>query len=50
MKMGAWGKRASALLQKYKYVLLVALVGVVLLLWPSGGGEAMAQALSLIHI
>ena len=43
MKMEAWSKRASALLQKYKYVLLVALVGVVLLLWPSGGGGEVAQ-------
>lgn len=44
MKIGAWSKRAAEALQKYKYVLLVALVGVVLLLWPSGGGEKAAQA------
>lgn len=34
-----WGKRAVNALNKYKYVLLVALVGVILLLWPGGGGE-----------
>lgn len=44
MKMGVWSKRAAEALQKYKYVLLVALAGVVLLLWPSGGGEKTAQA------
>lgn len=44
MKMGAWTKRAAEALQKYKYVLLVALAGVILLLWPSGGGEKTAQA------
>ena len=44
MKMGAWSKRAAEALQKYQYVLLVALAGVVLLLWPSGGGETAAQA------
>lgn len=44
MKMGAWSKRAMEALQKYKYVLLVALVGVILLLWPSGGGEELPQA------
>ena len=44
MKMGAWSKRAAEALKKYQYVLLVALAGVVLLLWPSGGGQAKAQA------
>lgn len=44
MKIGAWSKQAAQTLQKYKYVLLVALAGVILLLWPSGGGEAAAQA------
>ena len=44
MKIGAWSKRAAEALKKYQYVLLVALAGVVLLLWPSGGGEKAAQA------
>lgn len=44
MKIEVWSKRAAQALQKYKYVLLVALVGVILLLWPSGGGETAAQA------
>lgn len=34
MKASEWGKRARSALGKYKYVLLVALVGVLLLLWP----------------
>ncbi len=44
MKIGAWSKQATAMLQKYKYVLLVALVGMVLLLWPSGGGGETVSA------
>lgn len=44
MKIGAWSKRAAEALKKYQYVLLVALAGAVLLLWPSGGGEQAAQA------
>lgn len=44
MKISAWSKQATAMLQKYKYVLLVALVGMVLLLWPSGGGGETAQS------
>lgn len=44
MKMGAWSKRAAEALKKYQYVLLVALAGVVLLLWPSGEREKTAQA------
>lgn len=39
MKMGAWNKRIKDVAQKYKYVLLVALAGVILLLWPTGGGK-----------
>ncbi len=42
MKLGDWGKRVTSALQKYKYVLLVALVGVALLLWPSGEKPAEA--------
>ncbi len=34
MKANEWGKRALGALGKYKYVLLVALAGVLLLLWP----------------
>lgn len=40
-------ERAQAALGKlgqYKYVFLVALVGVALLLWPSGGGDAVLPA------
>ncbi len=44
MKIGAWSKQATAMLQKYKYVLLVALVGIILLLWPSGGGGETVSA------
>jgi len=32
-------KKALDVLGKYKYVLLVALVGVILLVWPTGDGE-----------
>ncbi|NLF34973.1 MAG: stage III sporulation protein AG [Clostridiales bacterium] len=39
MLIGARGKKLSALLEKYKFVLLVILVGVILLLLPSGGAE-----------
>ena len=34
MKGREWGKKVAAALNKYKYVLLVALVGALLLLWP----------------
>ena len=40
MKGGEWVKRGIAALGKYKYVLLVALVGAALLVWPAGGPEA----------
>ena len=36
MKGKEWGKKALDAFGKYKYVLLVALVGVLLLLWPAG--------------
>ena len=36
MKSMEWGRKALQNFGKYKYVLLVALVGAVLLLWPSG--------------
>ena len=36
MKTMEWGRKALENFGKYKYVLLVALVGAVLLLWPSG--------------
>ena len=36
MKTMAWGRKALENFGKYKYVILVALVGAVLLLWPSG--------------
>ena len=36
MKTMEWGRKALQSFGKYKYVLLVALVGAVLLLWPSG--------------
>ena len=36
MKTMEWGRKALESFSKYKYVLLVALVGAVLLLWPSG--------------
>ncbi len=34
-----WREKGLALFGKYKYVLLVILVGVALLLWPGGGGK-----------
>lgn len=43
MKGWEWGGRVVDALKKYKYVLLVALVGAALLLWPSPPGET-AQA------
>ena len=36
MKTMEWGRKALESFSKYKYVLLVALVGAVLLLWPTG--------------
>ncbi len=36
MKSWEWAQKALKSLDKYKYVLLVALVGAVLLIWPSG--------------
>lgn len=38
MKGKEWAGRLAKALEKYKYVLLVAAVGVVLLLWPTGDG------------
>lgn len=38
MKGKEWAERLAKALEKYKYVLLVAAVGVVLLLWPTGDG------------
>ena len=38
MKTMEWGRKALENFGKYKYVLLVVLVGAVLLLWPSGKG------------
>ena len=38
MKGMEWGRKALENFGKYKYVLLVALVGAILLLWPSGKG------------
>lgn len=34
-----WREKGLELLKKYRYVLLILLVGVALLLWPSGGGK-----------
>lgn len=39
MKDREWGKKVTAVLGKYKYVLLVALVGAALLAWPAGEPE-----------
>ena len=36
MKGSEWGKKVTAILGKYKYVLLVALAGAALLVWPAG--------------
>lgn len=44
MKGSEWGKRVTAVLGKYKYVLLVALAGAVLLVWPAGEAEEAAPA------
>jgi len=44
MKGKEWAVKAAAALGKYKYVFLVALVGVVLLLWPSGEGREDSSA------
>ena len=40
MKGKEWGTKALELFGKYKYVLLVALVGVLLLVWPAGNDKA----------
>ena len=37
-----WGRRAAAAFGKYKYVLLVILVGMILLIWPAAGEEEAA--------
>ena len=39
MKGTVWSRKALELFGKYKYVLLVLLVGVLLLLFPSGEKE-----------
>ena len=43
MKGKEWGPKALEVFGKYKYVLLVALVGVLLLVWPSGEGRTALQ-------
>lgn len=43
MKGAEWFKKSGEMLEKYKYVLLAMLVGVALLVWPSGGSSAPAQ-------
>lgn len=43
MKDKEWFKKAGKTLGKYKYVLLVALVGAVLLVWPVGEKEEPAS-------
>ena len=40
MKGTEWLKKSGEVLEKYKYVLLAVLAGVVLLVWPSGGGNS----------
>ena len=40
MKGTQWLKKSGEVLEKYKYVLLAVLAGVVLLAWPSGGAAA----------
>lgn len=42
--VGAWGKKLVAVLEKYKFVLLVAAVGAALLLLPSGTAKKEAAA------
>ena len=42
MKGTDWLKKSGEVLEKYKYVLLCVLAGVVLLAWPSGGTTAPA--------
>ena len=42
MKEKEWAQKALKTVGKYQYVLLVILVGVLLLLWPSGEGKTSA--------
>lgn len=42
--MGVWGKRLGTVWKKYKFVLLVIIIGVVLLLLPSFDGEETREA------
>lgn len=42
MKEKEWAQKALKTMGKYQYVLLVILVGVLLLLWPSGEGKTSA--------
>ncbi len=44
MKGSEWSKKVTAILGKYKYVLLVALAGAALLVWPAGETEKTTQA------
>ena len=44
LEFGAWGRKACALLGKYKYVLVVILAGVLLLLLPTFGGGGQRDA------
>ena len=44
MKGSEWFKKAAAAAGRFKYVLLVALVGAVLLVWPTGEAEEAVPA------
>ena len=56
MKLEAWRKRYLKFLGQYKYVLMVAAVGVLLLLWPSKGetsppaGDSLPEGADLFQI
>lgn len=47
MKKTEWAGKALHMLDKYKYVLLVAVVGVILLLWPTGTKKTAAGQATL---
>ncbi len=49
MKGKEWAERLAKALEKYKYVLLVAAVGVVLLLWPTGDGGGTKETAEVLQ-
>ena len=46
MEVGTFGKRIVSCLKKYRYVLIVLAIGILLLLWPSGNSDETSDIVS----